>query len=51
VPAIEGRSAFLDAAPQMSISSMEIVADSTLGAGDFAAALGSGAESPTGGGA
>ena len=40
LPAIEGRSAFLDAAPQISISSMEIVADSTLGAGDFAATLG-----------
>ncbi len=40
VPAIEGRSAFLDAAPQISISSMEIVADSTLGTGDFAATLG-----------
>jgi len=39
-PAIEGRSAFLDAAPQISISSMEIVADSTLGTGDFAAMLG-----------
>ncbi len=40
VPAIEGRSAFLDAVPQISISSMEIVADSTLGAGNFAATLG-----------
>jgi ketosteroid isomerase-like protein len=40
VPAIEGRSAFLDAAPQISISSMEIVAGSTLGTGDFAATLG-----------
>ena len=39
-PAIEGRSAFLAAAPQISISSMEIVADSTLGTGDFAATLG-----------
>ena len=39
-PAIEGRSAFLDAVPEISISSMEIVADSTLGAGDFAATLG-----------
>lgn len=39
-PAIEGRSAFLDAAPQISISSMEIVAGSTLGTGDFAATLG-----------
>lgn len=39
-PAIEGRSAFIDAAPRISISSMEIVADSTLGTGDFAATLG-----------
>ena len=39
-PAIEGRSALLDAAPQISISSMEIVADSTLGTGEFAATLG-----------
>jgi ketosteroid isomerase-like protein len=31
VPAIEGRRAFLDVAPQISISSMEIVADSTSG--------------------
>jgi ketosteroid isomerase-like protein len=38
--AIEGRSALLAAAPQISISSMEIVADSTLGTGDFAATLG-----------
>ena len=29
--ALEGRSALLDAAPHISISSMEIVADSTLG--------------------
>ena len=40
VPAIEGRSALLDAAPQISISSMEIAADSTVGSGNFAAALG-----------
>ena len=39
-PALEGRSALLDAAPHISISSMEIVADSTLGTGEFAAALG-----------
>ena len=39
-PAIEGRSAFLAAAPQISISSMQIVADSTLGTGDFAATHG-----------
>ena len=40
VPAIEGRSALLDVAPHIAISSMEIVADSTLGTGDFAATLG-----------
>jgi uncharacterized protein (TIGR02246 family) len=40
VPAIEGRSALLDFAPQISISSMEIAAASTLGDGDFAATLG-----------
>ena len=39
-PAIEGRRAFLDVAPQISISSIEIVADSTLGTDDFAATLG-----------
>ena len=39
-PTIEGRSAFLDAAREVTISSMEIVADSTLGAGNFAATLG-----------
>jgi uncharacterized protein (TIGR02246 family) len=38
--AIEGREAFLRAAEVVAISSMEIVADSTLGAGDFAATLG-----------
>ena len=42
VPAIEGRSAFLDVAPQISISSMEIIADSTIGTDDFAATLGRG---------
>jgi ketosteroid isomerase-like protein len=36
MPAIEGRDAFLQAAKVVAISSMEIVADSTLGAGDFA---------------
>ena len=36
-PAIEGRSAFLEAAPHLHMSSVEIVAESTLGAGDFAA--------------
>ena len=40
IPAIEGRDALLDAAPAVVISSMEIVADSTLGAGDFAATQG-----------
>jgi len=40
MPAIEGRSALFDAAPQISISSMEIAAVSTLGTGDFAATLG-----------
>jgi uncharacterized protein (TIGR02246 family) len=39
-PALEGRQALLDAVPLISISSMEIAADSTLGAGDFAATLG-----------
>lgn len=39
-PAIEGRSALIEAAPRISISSMEILADSTLGTGDFAATLG-----------
>ena len=41
-PAIEGRSAFLEAAPHIRMSSVEIVAESTLGAGDFAAVLGRG---------
>ena len=39
-PAIEGRDALLSAAPLVAISSMEIVADSTIGAGDFAATQG-----------
>jgi ketosteroid isomerase-like protein len=39
-PAIEGRAALLAAAPHVSISSLEIVADSTIGAGDFAATTG-----------
>jgi uncharacterized protein (TIGR02246 family) len=38
--AIEGREAFLRAAEVVSISSMEIVAESTLGAGDLAATQG-----------
>ena len=40
VPAIEGRPALLEVAPQISISSMEIAAHSTLGAGDLAATFG-----------
>jgi ketosteroid isomerase-like protein len=40
IPAIEGRAALLDAAREIAISSMEITAESTLGAGDFAATLG-----------
>jgi ketosteroid isomerase-like protein len=39
-PAIEGRAALLAVAPQIAISSMVIVADSTMGAGDFAATTG-----------
>src|SRR5215212_2509358 len=39
-PALEGRGALLDAAPQIRISAMEITADSTLGSGDLAAAMG-----------
>lgn len=40
MPALEGRNALLSAAPSVVISSMEIVADSVLGAGDFAATQG-----------
>lgn len=40
-PTIEGRAALLALAAQITISSMEIVADSTIGAGDFAATTGS----------
>ena len=40
VPAIEGRPALLGVAPQISISSMEIAAHSTLGEGDLAATFG-----------
>ena len=40
VPAIEGRAALLEVAPQISISSMEIAAHSTLGEGDLAATSG-----------
>jgi uncharacterized protein (TIGR02246 family) len=39
-PAIEGRAALLEVAPQISISSMEIEARSTLGAGDLAVTFG-----------
>jgi uncharacterized protein (TIGR02246 family) len=39
-PTIEGRAALLAAAPQIAISSMQIVADSTVGDGDFAATTG-----------
>ena len=42
MPATEGRDALLSVAPSVVISSMEIVADSTLGAGDFAATQGRG---------
>ena len=40
VPAIEGRSALLEVASHVTISSMEIVADSTIGGDEFAATLG-----------
>ncbi len=40
MPAIEGRDALLSAARSIVISSMEIVADSTIGSGDFAATQG-----------
>ena len=40
VPTIEGRAAFLDAARETVISSLQIVADSTIGADDFAATFG-----------
>ena len=40
MPAVEGRDALLDLAPVVVISAMEIVADSTIGAGDFAATQG-----------
>src|SRR4029078_4701004 len=39
-PAIEGRAALLAVAPQISICSMKIEAQSTLGAGDLAATCG-----------
>jgi ketosteroid isomerase-like protein len=49
-PAMEGRSAFLDAAPHITMSAVEITAESTLGTEDFAAVLGRGswASGPTG---
>jgi uncharacterized protein (TIGR02246 family) len=40
MPAIEGRDALLSAAPSVVISSMEIVADATLGTEGFAATHG-----------
>jgi uncharacterized protein (TIGR02246 family) len=40
VPTIEGRAAFLDAARETVISSLQIVADSTIGTDDFAATFG-----------
>ena len=40
MPAIEGRDALLEVAPHISISSMQIAAQTTLGAGDFAATCG-----------
>jgi len=39
-PPIEGRAALLAVAPQIAMSSLEIAADSTIGAGDFAATTG-----------
>jgi uncharacterized protein (TIGR02246 family) len=39
-PALEGRAALLAVAPQVMMSSLEIVADSTIGAGSFAATTG-----------
>jgi hypothetical protein len=42
MPAVEGRDALLDLAPAVVISSMAIVADSTIGSGDFAATQGHG---------
>jgi ketosteroid isomerase-like protein len=39
LPTIEGRAALLAAAEQTTISSMQIVAESTIGAGDLAATV------------
>ena len=41
-PAIEGRAALLEVAPHISISSMELEVQSTLGSGDLAATCGRG---------
>jgi ketosteroid isomerase-like protein len=54
-PAIEGRAALLEVAPHISISSIEIEVQSTLGAGDLAVTYGraswvsgpKGSDSPT----
>jgi uncharacterized protein (TIGR02246 family) len=40
LPTLEGRDAFLAAAAQTMLSSLQIAADSTIGAGDFAATVG-----------
>lgn len=40
MPAIEGRSALLEVAPRITISAMEIVADSTIGGDELAATFG-----------
>jgi ketosteroid isomerase-like protein len=40
VQAIEGRRALLEAAPRITISSMRIAVESTLGSGEFATTLG-----------
>jgi ketosteroid isomerase-like protein len=39
-PALDGRAAFLAAAPHIDMKSVELVAESTVGDGDFAARLG-----------
>jgi ketosteroid isomerase-like protein len=39
-PALEGRAAFLAAAPRIDMKSVELVAESTVGDGEFAARLG-----------
>ena len=39
-PAFEGREALLAVAPQLTMSSLEIAAGSTIGSGDFAATTG-----------